>query len=214
MNNSKHKLPALYVISDRQAAKAGDLVEVFAQAFGAGLRLAQLREKDLPDRELLPLARAIVAKGKPFGARLLINRSFEVALESGAAGLHIGVKELSLIPALRDQTPPDFLIGVSTHSLAEALRAQKAGADFVTLGPAYFTPSKAGLGEPLGPSAIAEAQSALTLPVFALGGVDEACLPELRAHGINRVALIRAVIAADDPTGAVLRLLAALESDS
>lgn len=214
MNNSAYTLPALYLIGDRRAARAGDLVEVFAQAFAGGLRLAQLREKDLPDHELLPLARAILERAEPYGAKLLINRSFQVALESGAAGLHIGFKELSLIPALRAQTPPGFLIGVSTHSLAEALRAQKAGADFVTLGPAYATPSKAGMGEPLGPSAIAQAQEALTIPVFALGGVDEGRLSELRSLGIRRVALIRAVIAAEEPREATARLLAALGSPS
>ena len=212
MNNQQPKLPGLYVIGDRKAAKAGDLVEVFAKAFAGGLRLAQLREKDLPDRELLPLARAIVECAAPYGAKLLVNRSFRVALESGAAGLHIGQKELSLIPALRDQTPPEFLIGVSTHSLKEALCAQKAGADFVTLGPAYATPSKAGMGEPLGPSAIAKAQEALAIPVFALGGIDEGRLPDLRALGIGRVALIRAVVAADDPQEATTRLLAALKN--
>ena len=210
MSNSNHRLPALYVISDRQANKAHGLGEVFARAFAGGLRLAQLREKDLPAAELLALAREIVAAGAPYGAKLLLNRSFEVALHSEAAGLHIGAKEIVTIPAIRAQTPKEFLIGVSTHSLKEALAAQKAGADFVTLGPAYLTPSKAGLGEPLGPPALAEIQAQLALPVFALGGVDLARLPELCAHGLRRVALIRAVMASNDPQGAVESLLEAL----
>jgi thiamine-phosphate pyrophosphorylase len=94
------------------------------------------------------------------------------------------------------------MIGYSAHSLEEAQQAEHAGADFVTFGPIFATPSKAAYGEPLGLSRLAEAVSALTIPVFALGGVKMLTVHEALSTGARGIALISAVIAAQDPTAA------------
>ena len=92
------------------------------------------------------------------------------------------------------------LIGYSAHSADEALQAQHDGADFVTFGPVYHTPSKAQYGEPLGLGALAEAARAVSIPVFALGGVKRASVAEVMSAGAQGVALISAIMAAPDPT--------------
>jgi thiamine-phosphate pyrophosphorylase len=97
---------------------------------------------------------------------------------------------------------PDALIGASTHSLAEATMAWRGGADYVTFGPVFATPSKAGLGEPVGVTALAEVVRAAPVPVFALGGIDRARVGEIRRAGA-RVACIGAVLGhADAAAGA------------
>lgn len=202
----------LYLITDRRCLPPGTLVERVARAIEGGVRLVQLREKDLDDAALLPLALIVRAVCTAGGARLIVNRNLPVALQCGADGLHIGMAELPHIAALRRQAGPDLLIGVSTHSPEEARDAQAAGADFVTLGPVFHTPSKAGMGEPLGPAEVARGLRMCSLPVFALGGVNAGCLAALQQEGIGRVAVIRAILAADDPGRAAAEFLSRLEA--
>lgn len=102
------------------------------------------------------------------------------------------------------------LIGVSTHSLKEAQEAEQAGADFILFGPVYFTPSKAAYGKPQGTAALKEVVEKISLPVYAIGGIKPENIEEVRRTGIQGVALISAVLSADDPrkaTEEILKLL-------
>jgi len=105
---------------------------------------------------------------------------------------------------------PDALIGVSTHTPDEARAAGRAGADFVTFGPVYDTPSKRGFGPPVGLEALAGAVEAAGVPVFALGGIGLARVPEVTATGCHGIALISAVLGAPDPGARTAALLDAL----
>ena len=134
------------------------------------MRAVQLREKDLSAAELLPLAGELRSLTREFGARLLINDRVDVALATGADGVHLGGHSLPAADARR-LLGPDKLIGVSTHRIEEIRTAEESGADFVTFGPVWFTPSKAPFGEPVGLAQLREACAATALPVFALGGV-------------------------------------------
>jgi thiamine-phosphate pyrophosphorylase len=200
----------LYLITDRKAVPDNSLDERVKQALAGGVRLVQLREKDLPEAALLSLAGALRRACDEFGARLIINRNLDVALECGADGLHIGAADIDGISKIKQRSTKEFLVGVSTHSVAEALAAQMAGADFVTLGPVYFTPSKTGMGEPLGPEEVGRGAKQCRIPVFALGGVDETRLRELRLNGISHISMIRAVLCSANPSFAAARLLAGL----
>jgi len=198
----------LYLITDRHQVPPGrTLVQTVEAALAAGVRAVQLREKDLGAAELLPLARELRELTRRHGARLLINDRIDIALAVEADGIHLGGHSLPVAIA-RKLLGPQRLIGVSTHHLTEIQRAAELGADFVTFGPVYATPSKAAFGPPQGLEALATACLASRLPVFALGGITPQRVAEVHTAGAFGVALIAAIIAADDPQQATRRFLA------
>lgn len=203
-------LPSLYLITGRKASGESGLIRTVAASFKGGVRLVQLREKDLSARELLSLAIELKTLAVRYKARLLINDRVDVALLSEADGVHLTSTSYSPKEA-RGLLGENRLIGVSTHSLEEALAAEKDGADFITFGPVFHTPSKAGMGAPLGIDQLKEVAQKLSIPVFGLGGIDESNVKEVAATGAS-VALISAIMASNDPKKAALNLLAAIES--
>ena len=153
---------------------------------------------------------------REYGAKLLINDRIDIALAVAADGVHLGKAGLPL-PEARRILGSELLIGYSAHSADEALQAQSGGADFVTLGPVYQTPSKTQYGEALGLSALAEAARVLTIPVFALGGVKLSSIAEVLSAGAQGAALISAIMAAPNPaleTESLLRAIAHHDSRS
>lgn len=200
----------LYLITDRHQTAGRPLPAVVAEALRGGVQIVQLREKDLPASQLFELAREMRDLTRRHGARLLINDRIDVALAVGAEGVHLGKAGLPVAQARR-LVGPERLIGYSAHSIEEALQAQRDGADFITFGPVYATPSKAAYGAPLGCGLLAEAAGSLDIPVFALGGVKKSSIPELLDSGCHGIALISAVIAAEDPAGETRDLLRTLE---
>jgi thiamine-phosphate pyrophosphorylase len=157
----------------------------------------QLRAKHLQGRALLEAAEEL----RPLAPILLVNERVDVALAAGADGVHLPSRGLD-VKNVRKIVPRGFVIGVSTHSLAEARMAQRGGADYVVFGP-IFSPEKGG---PVGLSALAEVVGALEIPVFALGGVTRENAPECVRLGA-RLACIGAVMRADDPRRAAQELL-------
>ena len=188
----------LYLITDRTQTAGRELPAVVAAALRGGVRAVQLREKDLPDYDLLELARTVRALTRQFSARLFVNSHVEIALAVKADGVHLGAGSRP-VAEVRCLLGPDRLIGYSAHGVDEALCAEADGADFVTFGPVYHTPSKAGYGAPLGLGRLAETARALAIPVFALGGVCAESIDDLKAAGAAGIALISAIIAAPDP---------------
>jgi len=201
---------SLYLITDRTQTNGRPLAAVVREALAGGVRAVQLREKDLSGSELFRLATELRAITREYGARLLINDRVDIALAAEADGVHLGIASLPLAAARR-MLGPKRLIGYSAHAIAEARQAEAAGADFVTFGPVYHTPSKAVYGAPLGPELLAEAASSLSIPVFALGGVKKTSIAELLTSGVRGIALISAIIAARDPRAAAVTLLNTLE---
>ena len=201
---------SLYLITDRRSLPPGqDLITVVAAALRGGVRGVQLREKDLSAAELYPLALELRRLTREFSARLLINDRVDLALAVDADGVHLGAHSLPVHVA-RQLLGGQRIIGVSTHHPDEVHRAAVAGADFVTFGPVYATPSKLPYGPPIGLEPLAAVCADATLPVFALGGVSVARLPELRAAGCAHVALIGAILQAKDPEEAARGLLRGL----
>lgn len=201
---------SLYLITDRTQTAGRELPAVVADALAGGVRSIQLREKDLPACRLFELALQLRSLTREYNARLLINDRLDIALAVGADGVHIGAESLPLAD-VRRLSGPDLLIGYSAHALGEALRAERDGADFVTFGPVYPTPSKLKYGEPLGVSQLAEVVSSLRIPVFALGGVKKTLVSEVMASGCYGVALISEIISATDPQNAARSLLEKIE---
>ena len=201
----------LYLITDRKQLPAGrGVVETVAAALAGGVRAVQLREKDLAAAELYPLALELRQLTARHGARLLINDRLDVALAVEADGVHLGGHSLPVAVA-RKILGPNKLIGVSTHYPDEAAAAARDGADFVTFGPVFITPSKTAYGDPVGLDRLREACSGATIPVFALGGVGCEHIGEIRDAGCHHVALISAILAATDPATAAAAILARLQ---
>jgi len=200
----------LYLITDRLQARGGNLLASAGRALEGGVRAVQLREKDLAAAQLFELAVELRLLTREYGAKLLINDRIDVALAVGADGVHLGKAGLP-VPEARRILGSGRLIGYSAHSADEALQAQLGGADFVTLGPVYQTPSKAQYGEPLGRGALSEAARLVAIPVFALGGVKRGLVAEALSGGARGIALISAIMSAPDPraeTELLLRTIA------
>lgn len=197
----------LYLITDRKQLPPGrTLVSTVRTALEGGVRAVQLREKDLSAAALYPLALEMRAVTHEFGARLLINDRIDVALAVGADGVHLGGD--SLPPAIaRTLLGPKALLGISTHRSEEIRTAAVNGADFVTFGPVFATPSKLTYGAPVGLTALTAAVASSPLPLFALGGIKAEQLGAIHQSGCRHIAVISAVISATDPAIASRDLL-------
>lgn len=199
----------LYVVTDRQLTGGRPLRLVVEAALRGGTRAFQLREKDLSPRELYPLALEMRQLTQAYGARLLINDRVDVALAVDADGVHLTTTSLPASIARR-VLGPERLIGVSTHTLTEAHAAADEGADFLVFGPVFFTPSKAPYGQPVGLDALRAVRAAVNVPILAIGGVKKPNLIQVLAAGADGIAVISAIISADDPMAASQDLLATL----
>ena len=199
---------SLYLITDRAAAPrpAADVVE---ECLAAGLRAVQLREKDLEARDLLALADTLREATQRHGARLIVNDRADVALAAGADGVQRTHASLP-VSALREITPPGFLVGASVHSEAEARDAAAQGADFIVFGPVYDTASKRRYGPPQGLAALGAVTRAVDRPVLAVGGLTPERVAEVLAAGAAGVAVIGAIYAAPRPADATKAFLDAL----
>jgi thiamine-phosphate pyrophosphorylase len=195
----------LYLITDRTQVKM-PLVAAVRLALEGGVRSVQLREKDLPVRELLALSQEMRTLTNEFGAKLFINDRVDVAVAVNADGVHLGHKSMP-VEAVRRVVGNNMLIGVSTHNLAEAKAAEAGGADFITFGPVFDTPSKAKLGTPVGAEALKEIKYEINIPFYALGGIKSGNIKQVLCAGASGVAMISAILAAEDIKKASSKLI-------
>jgi thiamine-phosphate pyrophosphorylase len=169
---------------------------------GAGVRLVQLREKDLDSRELFELARDLHTITSKHQSRLLVNDRVDVALAARLDGVHC--PEAGFTPAAaRELLGPAALIGASCHSLDAVLRAADSEVNFVFFGPVYDTPSKAVYGPPAGLDALKQVCSKATVPVVAVGGITPERSADCMDAGAAGVAVISAILAGGDVTASV-----------
>ena len=198
----------LYLITDRKQVKM-PLPAAVRLALEGGVRAIQLREKDLPIRELLALSQELRTITKEFGARLFINDRVDVAVAVNADGVHLGHESMP-VEVVRKIVGKDMLIGVSTHNLAEAKAAEAGGADFITIGPIFDTPSKAKLGVPVGLNILKDLKYELNIPFYALGGVKSGNIAQVFGTGATGVSMISAIMAEEDIKKASSKLIAAI----
>ena len=199
----------LYLITDRKLTQRCDLCAVVEQALDGGVRAIQLREKDLDGKELFELAEKIAVLCQRYRAQLFINDRVDVALAVDAAGVQLGKTSMPIETA-RALLGQEKSIGYSTHTLEEAIVAERDGADFILFGPVYLTPSKATYGAPQGLSALRNIVDKIAVPVYAIGGIKTENLAATIDSGVRGVALISAVMSAADPVRAaqsILRML-------
>jgi thiamine-phosphate pyrophosphorylase len=196
----------LYVVTDRSLTKGRPIEVVIEAALAGGAKAIQLREKDLSTRDLYQLVERLLPIVRGRGASLLINDRVDLALVLLIDGVHLS--RTSLPPAeARALLGPARLIGVSCHSLAEAIEADRGGADFIVFGPLFPTPSKATYGPPVGLTRLSEVRRQVRLPILGIGGITVVNAASVMAAGADGAAIISAVMAADDPVRAVSTLL-------
>lgn len=167
------------------------------QAVKGGIKAVQLREKDLITGDLLAMAYRLRELTKKHNARLFINDRVDIAMAVEADGVHLGGTGIPA-GAARKVAGEQMIVGRSTHSIDEAVEAEKAGADFITFGPVFETPSKRQYGKPLGLDMLRKAAGRVSLPVFAIGGIKEESIRDIMAAGAYGIALISGILASDD----------------
>lgn len=200
-------LPHIYLITDRHQVRKGlSLLETVEELLSAGVRIVQLREKDLSAKELFPLAMEMRKLTNKYNCQLIVNDRIDIAQGIEADGVHLGNHSLPVTIA-RQILGKEKLIGVSTHSQAEIDTAYQQGADFITYSPIYFTPSKARMGKPVGVKSLRNVCQTCPLPVYALGGIKiENCRETIDA-GAHGIALISELLSAENPTQNYQQLL-------
>lgn len=207
--NVRSNLPAIYLITDRHLVDpAQNYIAVIEELLAAGIKMVQLREKDLSSAELYSYAQRLKELTVRYDSLLLINDRVDIALAVGADGVHLGGASVPIKTA-RSQLGRSALIGVSTHGLDEAHDAQQNGADFITCGPVFYTPSKARYGVPLGLDALKKICQQIRLPVYGLGGIKAENIARVRECDTHGAAAISALMAAKQPARAARILLQA-----
>jgi thiamine-phosphate pyrophosphorylase len=214
------KLPRLYTITDCEISNCSH-EEIVQMMLEGGSRLIQLRDKEASAREFLDAARACLALTREAGALLIINDRVDIALTSGADGVHLGQDDLSVEEA-RDILGEDKIIGLSTHSLAQFNAALETSADYIAVGPVYPTTTKENPDPVVGLELVREARKVSDRPIVAIGGVTPERAPGIIAAGADCVAAISALYpwpekldltSRPDVQTAVGRFLAALNID-
>lgn len=196
----------LYVLLTRGLALAG-LDWTIAEAAAGGATIFQLREKELPDRELLALAHAVRRWTQKAQALFILNDRPDIARLVGADGVHLGQDDMPVKEARRI-VGPDALVGVSTHTPEDIDRAIRDGADYLGVGPVFPSGTKT-FPELAGLDLVRHAAATTSLPWFAIGGIEPANVGRVLDAGASRVAVSRAVIAAEEPQLAAANLIAA-----
>ncbi len=195
----------VYLIANAASCDGDGLVRAVGAALQAGVRLVQYRDKAPLSEAQLATATALRRVTRDHGALLLINDRVDLALMCEADGVHLGQDDLP-IDAARKLLPPGAVVGLSTHTLAEARAAWQAGADYIGFGDVFGTTSKADVVPPRGTDMLARICAGVSIPVYAIGGVTAANLAAVKAAGAAGGALIGAVLKADDPGRAAAEL--------
>jgi thiamine-phosphate pyrophosphorylase len=186
----------IYPVTCEELSGGRSNLEVLEAVIRGGAKIIQLREKEYQKKDLYHLAlkfREITLKD---GVLLIINDHVDIALAVDADGVHLGQDDLPLTVAR--QLAPELLIGASTHSLEQALQAEKDGADYINIGPIFITKTKEGVESSLGPEAIVRISPQIEVPFTVMGGINEENLELVLAKGARRVAMVTAITKAPD----------------
>lgn len=187
----------LYPVTCRKLSRGRSDLEVLDALIEGGARAAQLREKDLSDREFFQLAREFRRRTARAGLTLIINDRLDVCQAVEADGVHLGQDDFP-VPEARRLLGPRMIIGASTHSLEQALRAVEDGADYINVGPIFATQTKQHSGPPVGLDLFRQVSRRVNIPITVMGGINLDNLDEVLRAGARRIAVVSAVTSADD----------------
>lgn len=202
--------PTLYVVLDRAAARGRSLDDLLEALIDGGCRMVQLREKAWPSGRLLPVAERLLARARRAGITFIVNDRVDLAVAIGADGVHLGQDDLPA-PVARPLLRPGMILGVSTHSVAQAHAARDDGADYIAIGSVFATATKPDF-ELVGPGLVRKLRPDIRVPLVGIGGITHDNVGDVIRAGADGVAVISAVCATPDPTAAVRRFLEVIRS--
>ena len=195
----------LYVVTDREQAGARGVAATVRAAIDGGATIVQLRDKTASTRALVDSARELIAVCRPASIPLLINDRVDVALAAGADGVHLGQSDMELQDARR-LLGADAIIGVSVRDEHEVREAERHGASYLAANGVWATSTKTDFGAPLERDGLAQLVAAARLPVVAIGGINVEQAPLIARAGCSGIAVVSAVMKADDPRKAAASL--------
>jgi len=195
----RDRVQGLYVVTDDTLMAGRGHVEIARAALEGGASLIQLRDKRRDAGELLPIARELQALCGRFGALFVVNDRVDLAVSAGADGVHLGQTDLPVREA-RQMLGPGKLIGISVENVEQVLAAEADGADYLGVGPIYGSATKLDAGDAVGTEQLVRFREASTLPIVAIGGINLARVPDTLAAGADSVAVIGAVVLAEEMT--------------
>jgi thiamine-phosphate pyrophosphorylase len=196
---------SLYLVTDRGLARGRPTLEIVAAAARGGATIVQLREKDCPTLEFIEQALRIKEFLKARNIPLIINDRLDIAQAVKADGVHLGQTDMPLEMA-KSIVGDTMLIGISAESLKDAIEAEKGGADYLGVSPIYATPTKTDTAPALGLEGLREIRKAVRLPLVGIGGLNQHNAAAVIHNGGDGVAVVSAIVAADDPEAATHEL--------
>ncbi|MBE6868582.1 MAG: thiamine phosphate synthase [Ruminococcus albus] len=186
----------LYAVTDRAWLRDMTLYQQVELALKGGVTCVQLREKELSDEDFLAEAIEISALCKKYGVPFFINDNVDIAVKCKADGIHVGQEDMAAAK-VRERVGEDMMIGVSVHSVSEALEAVAAGADCLGVGAMFSTSTKADASV-LPKDTLRDICNAVDIPVVAIGGIGKGNIEKLKGTGVDGVALVSAIFSAED----------------
>ena len=202
---------SLYLVTDRTLSLGRSTVEVVRAAIRGGVSCVQLREKGCSTREFMDEARLLKALLAGTGVPLFINDRLDVALAVGADGVHLGQNDLAIADARR-LVGNRMIIGISAESVADAVRAEAEGADYIGASPVFTTPTKTDTASPLGLDGLRAIRRAVQLPLVAIGGIDADNAAQVLRAGADGLAVVSAIVSAPCPRTAAAGLRQRIQS--
>jgi thiamine-phosphate pyrophosphorylase len=196
MSNQLFSSP-LYAILDTSFSKGRSPTAILREFLNVGVKLVQLRAKELSSAEFFTLAKEARQLTREAGATFIVNDRADIAVASGADGVHLGQDDLPL-QAARRILGPDKVIGISTHDLDQARSAELNGADYIGFGPIFGSTTKDTGYSPRGLEMLREIRAAVKLPIVAIGGINEQNVAEVWKAGADAAAIIGDIMSADD----------------
>lgn len=196
----------LYAVTDQSWLKEGEtLLSVCENVLSNGATFLQIREKDLDADSFEAEAARLKALCAQYKVPYVVNDSVEIAMAIDADGVHVGQSDIKGRD-IRSMIGEDKILGISAGTIEEAIAAEKAGADYIGVGAVFATGTKKNARN-LSVEALKKIVSAVSIPVVAIGGINSKNLMELRGSGVDGVAVVSAIFAAEDPGEATARLL-------
>lgn len=196
----------LYAVTDRTWLRGRSLAAVVEEALRGGVTMVQLREKHLSAAELLAEVRELLPLCHDYGVPLIIDDDVNVCLEAGADGVHVGQSDLA-VSKTRQLLGPDRIVGATAHNVAEAVKAEQDGADYIGSGAAFGSSTKKDASS-INRETYRDITGSVHIPVCAIGGVNADNILELRGYGLKGAAIVSGIFAAPDIEAACRDLLA------
>lgn len=199
---------SLYLVTDRSLSGGRSSVDIVSAAIKGGVSCVQLREKECSTREFITEALALKTVLKRLGIPLLINDRVDVALAVEADGVHLGQSDMRIADARRI-LKPQMVVGISAESVADAIEAEKEGADYIGISPVFTTGTKSDTAPPLGLEGVRLIRAEVDIPLVGIGGINAANGADVIHHGADGIAVVSAIVSAVDPECAARELLRA-----